>query len=157
MRLARSRRRGSVWSALGYGLAAGIVLTFLGACVYFWSAYGADWARAWTHPDRLAGVEVIAAGDMGGRSVAPVVARDFDGDGTADLVETEYVRREPILGRVTSGMIRVLSGADGSMLAQRATSTPICRERWIGDVDGNGTDDIAFEDGLETLVLARAR
>lgn len=141
-----------------YLLAAAFVLSSLLLTSVFVGTLGAELLAAYAHRDRLAGVNVFRLSDIPSRPPAtPRVAHDFDGDGTADSVETEYLHREPLFDRTTSGILRVSSGADGSLLAQRVTATPICTERWIGDVDGNGTDDVAFEDGCDTLVLARVR
>lgn len=144
-------RVGSYLFAAALGLS---VLTF-GLAVL---ANVEDVGRAYLDRDRLSGVDVLELRELAwGPALEPRLARDFDGDGVEDSVETEYLHREPLFDRSTSGVLRVRSGADGSLLAQRMTATPICNERWIGDVDGNGTDDLAFENGYDTWILARAR
>jgi hypothetical protein len=142
----------------GYALVGTFVLALLAMLLLVWSACGADTLRAYTHPDQLADVRVLDADGPARRAPSePRVVADFDGDGTVDTIEVEYLRREPLFARTTSGMLRVLSGADGSVLAARAVSIPICRETWCGDIDGNGTDDVRFQDEGVTYVLSYAR
>lgn len=105
----------------------------------------ADVWRAYPSPESLAGVADL--GDEHVPARPPTLHSDFDGDGTPDTLTTEYVHMEPLFRRATSGLVRVNSGADGSVLFARATLVPLPNATWFGDADGNGTDDALVPDG----------
>lgn len=143
------------WSTyVAVGIAA---LCLLIVVVWVWSAVIVDILAAYPSPERHEHVRVthLAAPVSSATTRAPSVAHDFDGDGTPDRFETEYYHMEPLFSRVGNGLLRVISGADGSVLVCHATVTPIANEEWCGDFDGNGTDDVLCDDDGQWCVLAR--
>lgn len=86
----------------------------------------------------------------------PRQAHDFDGDGLADGFSLEYFHMEPFLCQGTSGLLRVRSGKDGSDLLAYPTDTPLDSVGWVGDLDGNGTDDLRVTNNLRDVTLLHA-
>jgi hypothetical protein len=81
--------------------------------------------------------------------------RDFDGDGVEDELSVDYVHREPLFARTTSGMVYVYSGRTGEVLLARAVDVPINTAWWCGDRDGNGTDEVLVRDNGRRFALGR--
>jgi hypothetical protein len=82
---------------------------------------------------------------------------DYDGDGLADVLMGSPNAKSPT-GHHAEGRVEVRSGADGSLLMARfgASSSRMGDHiAGVGDVDGDGTDDLAVtdEDGDRVLVL----
>ena len=142
--------------AIRDGIIVGSVLLACGAVLYGMLG-GEDVLRAYSLPERHEGTYEIGPSD-----VLPTSARspdftrgDFDGDGTADDLTVDYVHREPLFGRTTSGMVYVRSGRTGRVLLAHAVATPMNMVNWKGDLDRNGTDDILIEDERRQFVLGR--
>jgi hypothetical protein len=90
--------------------------------------------------------------------VAPaprITTGDFDGDRVPDELECEYFHMEPLFRASTSGMVYVRSGASGEVLLAHAVPTPLHGCFWLGDLDANGTDDIAIEGKSGMIVYGR--
>src|SRR5262245_39457039 len=114
-----------VAAALGLatiGIVAGLLLLALVVC-------DDDIRRAYPSPERHAHVRLSPTAFVSNEPRrAPRVLHDFDGDGIEDTLSVEYFHMEPLFARSTSGMLRVISGADGSVLVAHATLTPIVSE-----------------------------
>lgn len=73
------------------------------------------------------------------RALAWAVARDVNGDGQADLAELLDQ------GGPSAGMyVRVVSGLDGSELWQRGAGLADASLAFVGDLDGDGLDELAI-------------
>jgi hypothetical protein len=114
-----------------------------------------DVLRAYRFPEEHAHVRALAWTSAGPDTSAKSagIAHDFDGDGTADVVTTEYLHREPIFGRATSGMVYVRSGTTGAALLAHAIACPLPEASFCGDRDGNGTDDLHVVDAGQSHLL----
>ncbi len=146
-----------MWLRIGSFIAAAIVLTVLLGAVVLWSALGADVWHAYPSPERHENVSVqrFEFGALPPADAAGRITADFDGDGIADRVETEYFHMEPLFSRSTSGLLHVISGADGSRLATHAIDTPENTAYWCADRDHNGTNELVVEDDHALFVLSR--
>jgi hypothetical protein len=117
---------------------------------------GEDMVRAYSFPEQHGGIyELGQPAELPTTSREPSVAADFDGDGTADDLWVDYLHREPLFGRATSGMVYVRSGRTGDVPLAHAVATPLNMATWCGDLDGNGTDDVLLEDLGRRFVLGR--
>jgi hypothetical protein len=115
-----------------------------------------DYLRVYTYPEFHRGVRDVL------RPASPdrlhrTEAGDFDGDGITDKLDTDYVHREPLFQRTTSGMVYVRSGRTGELLLAHAVATPFNYGEWVGDVDGNGTSDVLIRDNPRPVVLGFKR
>jgi hypothetical protein len=88
-------------------------------------------------------------------------AGDLDGDGHGDFLLAEPLADR---GSRSTGVVRVISGADGSTLREHVGSTKYESLGWdacdLGDIDGDGTHDYAlsthsgtYEMRIESFVL----
>jgi hypothetical protein len=132
----------------GLGITISVAFAWIVACALLRN--GSDILRAYPSPERHEGVrEISRAGPKGNGAHLECLAGtgDFDGDGIDDSASVEYFHMEPLFRAATSGMVFVRSGRDGSRLLAHAVPTPFTHVSWLGDLDGNGSDDIEVDDG----------
>ena len=114
----------------------------------------ADVRKAYYPPPELhVGVQELALSAPRTKGESAEVPHDFDGDGIADELSNDYFHMEPLFEPVTSGMVRVRSGATSELLLAHAVPTPLNHCSWFGDVDGNGTEDVLVQEMERTVVL----
>ncbi|HVS08318.1 MAG TPA: hypothetical protein VMS76_00495 [Planctomycetota bacterium] len=141
---------------IGWGLGTTISVAFAWIVACALLRNGSDILRAYPSPERHEGVREISRADPkrdGAHLECLVGTGDFDGDGADDSLDVEYFHMEPLFRAATSGMVFVRSGRDGTPLLAHAVPTPFTHACWLGDLDGNGTDDIEIDDGARVVRL----
>jgi hypothetical protein len=109
--------------------------------------------RAYPSPERHKGVREWSAASA---ELPRAPEGDFDGDEVKDVIDCRGYYMQPFFGEKTRVLVEIRSGASGELLLVHAWSgmswdAPF----WCGDLDGNGTDEVAVEDGDEMTVLGR--
>lgn len=113
------------------------------------------WTYHYANPTNLERVTVLEEpGHLGAR---PRVQEDFDGDCVPDRFEFEYFRMRAWGGEGTCGLLRLYSGLDGAEILAFPTAMPFAEVCWLGDIDGDGTDDLCVENGGQPSCLTLAR
>jgi len=113
------------------------------------------WRYHYSNPTNLARVHVVEGpGSLGAR---PRVHEDFDGDCVPDRLEFKYFAMQPFGGERTCGLLRLVSGLDGAEILAFPMSIPVVEVCWLGDIDGDGSDDLCVENwgGPACLTFAR--
>ena len=141
--------------SIGLGLGFGAILASI--CALWAVTNWEDVLRAYPSPELHEDVRELAKWPFASQPRGPRVRHDFNGDGVADDLSVEYFHMEPLLRRATSGMVSVQSGRTRRLLLAHAVANPCISVEWIGDVDGNGTDDLLVSDFGRTLVLGHVR
>lgn len=74
---------------------------------------------------------------------------DFDGDGTEDSLDVDYNEN----GGNDRGLVYVRSGSSDAILLKLPVDCPIDSAKWAGDMDGNGTCDVAVRSNGQCRIL----
>lgn len=115
-----------------------------------------DRMRAYPSPERHEGVARVELD--GGVAPKALEDGDFDGDGIEDKLSLDCFHMKPFGGRETRGLVSVRSGKTGELLLAHAVSFCFSFARsatWIGDLDGNGSNEVLIEDDGSRFALAR--
>lgn len=109
-----------------------------------------DLLRGWRNPPHYESVRQWTTPHVV-RTEQAASRGDFDGDGVDDELDNIYLHRDFIAAKPTSGMVYVISGADGTVLLAHPTPTPFTTPLWCADSDGDGADEVFVPDPVATM------
>lgn len=143
------------WLALGAALSVFVLAPI--ALVFALEVMGDadDIVRGWRNPPHYESVRQWTTPHVV-RTEQTASRGDFDGDGVDDELDNIHLHREFITAESTSGMVYVISGADGTVLLAHPTPSLLHVPLWCADSDGDGADEV-FVPGSPATMFAFQR